>query len=249
MIKRLQLLVLFLVFSVSSFAQAGSAGNWGGGVDDQILHFGFNFQYIASEYKVYKQVDWQRPYLTSEPGVNPQKFTQPLNSISSPLSPGFGLGFVSNLRLGNNSDLRFTPALVFSDRLINYTYQTGDPIQKKIQTTMVELPLGFKLKSDRRLNFRAYLLAGGKYSMDIVSNKKTDDTDKILLEKFVKNNKGILSYEVAVGFDFYFAYFKLSPELKLANSIGNVLKAEAHPFSSPLEKLYTRNFIFSLYFE
>ena len=246
--KRLKLIFLFLTISVAAFAQSGQGGNWGGGVDEQFFSPGFTFQYLTSEYKIFKKVDWQRPY--PNPDIPGQYLTDSLMSISSPLSPGFGLGFIAGFKLGEHTDLRITPTLVFLDRLLNYEY--ADPAklrQQKVPTTTVEYPIGLKLKSDRRLNFRAYLLAGGKYSMDIISKKKTDDSGFALTEKFVKNNKGYLSYEVAIGFDFYFEYFKLSPEFKLSNSIGNVLKHEDHPYSSPLEKLYTRNFQFSLYFE
>ncbi|MEJ6979189.1 outer membrane beta-barrel protein [Pedobacter sp. P351] len=246
--KRLQLIILFLSIGVCSFAQSGQGGNWGGGVDEQVFSPGFTFQYLSSEYKIYKKVDWQRPY--PNPDVPGQFLTDSLKSISSPLSPGFGLGFIGAFRLGDNTDFRITPALVFLDRLINYEYADPEKFrQQKVATTTVEFPVGLKLKSDRRLNFRAYLLAGGKYSMDIISKKKTDDSGFALTEKFVKNQKNILSYEVGIGFDFYFEYFKLSPEFKLSNSINSVLKAEDHPYSSPLDKLYTRNFQFSLYFE
>jgi hypothetical protein len=244
--KQLPVLVFLILFSVGSFAQTGEGGNWGGGVDDDPVHFGFTFQYIASEYKVYKKRDWQTPK-AKEDG----SFKEPLQSISSSVSPGFGLGFVSDFRLGDNANLRFTPTLVFTDRVLNYTYPTEEAIQKKLPGNMVEFPLGIKLKSNRRLNFRAYLLAGGKYSMDIVSKKKTDDANLLLEEKFVKNNKSTVSYDIGIGFDFYFEYFKLSPEIKLSNSLGSVLntKDAPNPFTSPLDKLFVRNFQFSLFFE
>lgn len=227
---------------VLSFAQ-----NWGGGVDDKFFSPGFTFQYLSSEYKIYKRADWQKPYFDDDIG---QYITDSLKSISSAASPGFGLGFIAGFKLGSHTDLRITPTLVFLDRLLDYEYSDPEKFrQQKVATTTVEFPVGFKLKSDRRRDFRAYILAGGKYSMDIISKKKTDDSGFALTEKLVKNNKGYFSYEVAIGFDLYFEFFKLSPELKLSNSITNIHKHENHPYSSPLEKLYTRNFQFSLYFE
>lgn len=246
--KRLQLLSLFVLGSICAFAQTGQGGNWGGGADEQIFSPGFVFQFISSEYKIFKKPSWQEPY--ENPDVPGQYLTGQLKSISSTPSPGFGLGFIAAFKLQEHTDLRITPALMFLDRTLNYEYE--DPAmnrQQKVPTTTVEFPLGIKLKSDRRLNFRSYILAGGKYSMDIISKKKTDDSGLALTEKFVKNKKSFFSYEVAIGFDFYFEWFKLSPEFKLSNSIGNVLKKEDHPYSRPLEKLYTRNFQFSLYFE
>ena len=238
----------FVLLFVSGMLKAQ---NTGGDVDDQRLHFGFTFQYIAAEYKIYKNADWREPfYLPDEPANS--NYTLPLYSISSPVTPGFGLGFVSDLRIGTHANLRFTPILAFSDRKLQYAYH--DPKEDKeriIKSTMVDLPLGLKLKSDKRGNFRAYLLAGGKYSMDIVSKKKTDDSDLILRERFVKNLSNFFSYEAGIGFDLYFEYFKLSPEIKFSQSIGNVLKKneEPNPYITPVDKLFLRNFQFSLYFE
>ncbi|MDF3077044.1 MAG: hypothetical protein K0S09_933 [Sphingobacteriaceae bacterium] len=242
MIKSLYVTLICLLFFTSSKAQ-----NWAGGVDDEAFHFGFMFQYISSDYKIFKTTNWRNPYRDPENG---NFITDSLYSLSSPSAKGFGIGFVSNIRLSENADIRFTPGLSFSDRYIDYNYLDPNKFkQQAVQTTLVDLPIGIKVKSDRRNNFRAYLLAGGKYSMDIISKKKTDDSGFALLEKFVKNNKGYLSYEVGVGFDFYFEFFKLSPELKLSNSVGNVLKAENHPYSSPLDKLYLHSIQFSLFFE
>jgi hypothetical protein len=240
--KHALFIFLAIVFSTDAFAQQ----SWGGGVDDEPLHFGFTFQYVSSEYKVMKAEDW-RKVVTAPPGEE----TKPvLYSISSPVSPGFGLGFVSDYRLGKNADVRFTPALVFSDRLLDYTYQDADAfVQQKIQSTLVDFPLGIKIKSDRRKNVRAYFIGGAKYSIDIVSKKKTNDLGNIFTEKFVKNNRHILWYEAGIGLDIYFEFFKLSPEIKLANSVKSVLQPEYHPYSAPLDKLFLRNLQFSLYFE
>ncbi|WP_026898609.1 type IX secretion/gliding motility protein PorT/SprT [Daejeonella oryzae] len=244
MIIRFYLTILISIISgVTVFGQ----NSWGGGVDDDPFHFGFTFQYISSEYKIVKKPDWRAPFIDPEDGsqVKPD-----LYSISSPTSPGFGLGFVSNYRMGKNADLRFTPALIFSDRFIDYRYEDPEEFkQQRIQSTLVDFPLGIKIKSDRRKNFRAYWIGGAKYSIDIVSKKKTNDEDNILSEKFVKNTRNILWYETGIGFDLYFEFFKLSPEIKLSNSFKSVLRPEEHPYSAPLDKLFLRNFQFSLYFE
>lgn len=247
MIKKLSLFVFMALLTSKSFAQ-----NWGGGVDDETLHFGFNFQYVSSEYKILKKTNWREQYKD----IDSLYITDPLTAIYGQPSPGFGVGFVVNYNLGENADVRLTPSLIFNDRLVNYQYQSpttvgmsSSLIQKSVQATMVEFPLGIKLKSDRRNNFRAYMLAGGKYSMDIASSKKTNDAGKIPLEKLLKNRKNYFSYEAAIGFDLYFEYFKMSPELKLSYSTKSVLKPEDHPFARPLDKLMLRQFTFSLFFE
>lgn len=250
----------FLTFIAGFQLSALAQRNWGGGVDEEDLHFGFTFQYISSEYKILKRANWRAAFTDNTSGIPQDYATDTINSISSPTSPGFGLGFVSNLRMGKNADLRFTPALSFSDRLIDYNYANSisdqnDPeiyIQKKVQSTLVDFPLGIKIKSDRQKNFRAYLIAGAKYSIDIASKKKTDDAEDPPVNKLVKNNRNILWYEAGFGFDLYFEFFKLSPELKLSNSFRSVLddrdRAD-NPYTTPLDKLFLRNLQFSLYFE
>ena len=136
MTKRFTLFILVtVIFSSDTFAQQ----SWGGGVDNEPFHFGFTFQFISSEYKVMKKSYWRADFPDPE-GLNNKPS---LYSISSPVSPGFGLGFVSNYRLGNNADIRFTPALVFSDRLIDYEYESAEEfMQQKVQSTLVDFPLG-----------------------------------------------------------------------------------------------------------
>lgn len=249
--KKKLLILLLSVMMLNAKAQ-----NWGGGIDQQDFNWGFSFQYIASEFKLIRSPQWQDIFLDYDQSYTP--ITDKLASISSPLSHGFGIGFVMNYKLNKNLDLRSTPSLAFTDRLVDYKYQTSNVIppdftdgrvQKKVSATMVDLPLGIKLKSERRKDFRAYLLLGAKYSLDLASGKKVNDEDKALIYKVLKNKKNFASYEAAIGFDLYFEYFKMSPELKVSHSFGDILKHENHPFATPIDKAILRNFTFSLFFE
>lgn len=223
------------------------AQNWGGGVDDDPLHFGFTFQYVSSEYKILKKSDWREPFIDPDTGI---PVSGQLRSVSSKSSPGFGIGFVVNRRISENADVRFTPILVFNDRLAYYDFEGEEaPIEKKVQSTMIDLPLGIKIKSDRRNNFRAYVIGGAKYSLDIASKKKTNDAPNAPMEKFLKNKKNFLSYEAGFGCDLYFEYFKMSPEIKLSYSFNNLLKNDPSPYSAPIDKLMLRHVTFSLFFE
>src|SRR5690606_75962 len=118
MIKKLSFVFLFLLFSSAAFAQ----GNWGGGVDDETLHFGFTFQYIGSEYKIQKAANWKNPVFDSE---NTGGTVDEMTSISSVVNPGFGLGFVSDLYLTKHLNLRFTPTLTFTDRVIDFEFKSS----------------------------------------------------------------------------------------------------------------------------
>lgn len=244
-------LAFIFLFSISCFVC--KAQNWGGGIDNEDYNFGFTFQYVASEYKIIKTRDWRNPYIDQQ--LNNRPVTDSLLSVSSPLSPGFGVGFVINKYLTNNVDLRFTPGLVFGDRMIEYKYQPGPnnttftEKQQKVSATNIELPLGFKIKSDRQTNFRAYMLLGAKYSIDMASSKKTADQDANAIDKLLKNKKTFFSYEAGIGFDLYFEYFKMSPEIKISHSLKDILIHDNTPYSNPIDRAILRNFTFSLFFE
>lgn len=241
------ILMLFLSSTYNSSAQQ----NWGGGVDNETLHFGFKFQYVAAEYKILKTADWRGPFIDPTDGT--QMIPSRLISLSSPVSQGFALGFVSDYKLSENTNVRFTPGLVFSD--ISAVYEFEDPqynVEKKVQATFVDIPLGIKLKSNRIKNYRGYIIAGAKYSMDIVSKKKKDDSALIASEKYLKSVPNALWYEAGLGLDIYFEWFKLSPELKFSQTTKSVLfdkDRSINPYVAPIDKIFLRNLQFSLFFE
>lgn len=241
-IIRYLVIVVLIFFSKSLFAQAPA---WGGNADFNDYSFGFSFAYVNSYLKIQKKPDWQNPYF--DPGVG-HTITEPLTSISSKNSPGFAVGFLARYRLSEHLEVRTTPSLVFADRGLTYTYPTeSQDVDKPVQSTMVEFPVAFKLKSDRIQDFRAYILGGIKYSEAVGSKKNTPGTDP--LDMIVRNKSGFGSYEVGLGFDIYFEYFKLSPEVKLSNSFGNILIPENNPYSTPLSSLSLHTVTFSLIFE
>ncbi|MFB9845263.1 type IX secretion/gliding motility protein PorT/SprT [Mucilaginibacter ginsenosidivorans] len=242
MVKRYLLLVIVLLFGKIAFAQVPA---WGGNADLQDYSFGFTFQYVNSYFKIDKRPDWRKPYF--DPGVN-RNITDSVNSISSPGAPGFAVGFLARYSLTDFLEIRTTPSLVFADRTLNYTYATPSQNQSKaVQSTSLDLPVSFKLKSERIQDFRAYMLAGIKYSTAIGSKKNNPDIDP--LDAIVRNKSGFGSYEIGLGCDIYFEYFKLSPEIKISNSFGNVLISEDNPFATPINKLSLHTVTFSLIFE
>lgn len=265
MIKKLSLILSLFTISTACLAQ-----NWGGGIDDEDWSFGFNFQYISAEYKILRKENWRAPFyeVPNSLGVSydPNSglpVTNSLNAISSPPSQGFGLGFVMNRRLAENFDIRATPSLIFSDRVVTYEYLPLDPIDlgngqtknyqtlidKKVQATMFEFPIGIKVKSNRMNNFRAYWLGGAKYSIDIASKKKFFDEGETPINKLLKNQRNYLSYETGIGFDLYFEYFKMSPEIKVAYSTNDLLQHDDTAFANPIDKLKLRQLTFSLIFQ
>ncbi|MBP8067397.1 MAG: outer membrane beta-barrel protein [Pedobacter sp.] len=244
--RKLTLLFFFFLVGIGFV----NAQNWGGGVDEDKFNWGYSFQYVSAEYKLWKRPSWREPIPAADFSSN---ISDTLSSISSKPTAGFAIGFVANRKITNNLDLRATPSLVFSERNITYTYYpllAPTATAKKVQATMLELPLSMKLKSDRLKNFRAYMLGGLKYSIDMVSKKKNDNTNILdETQKNINNQKRFLSYEAGAGMDFYFGFFKMSTELKFSQSFKDILLHESTIYAIPIEKAKLRHFTFSLFFE
>ncbi len=237
---------LIIVFSFfickTTFAQAPA---WASGADQADFSWGFTFQYVGSYFKIDKKPNWRKPFFDSGIG---RTITDSLRSIGSKSSPGFAVGFLARYRISEHLEVRTTPALVFADRTLNYTYpDASQNVDKPVQATSLEFPVSVKLKSDRIQDFRAYVLAGLKYTQAV--GAKRNKPDIAPLQAIVTNKSGFGSYEVGLGCEIYFEYFKLSPEIKLSNSLGNILNPENNPYSSPINKLSLHTVTVSLIFE
>jgi opacity protein-like surface antigen len=243
--KKLRYLIFFFALLGSSSLRAQIVPAWGGGADLTDLSFGFSFQYVASDYKIVKNPNWRAPFLDPQTG---KYVSDSLTSISSKASAGFAIGFITRYRVTDHLEIRTTPSLTFADRSVSYAYKTASQnTSKQIQSTLVEFPLSLKLKSDRIGNFRAYVLGGVKYSQAI--GRQPNDANEAPADKQLKNIQGYGSYEAGLGCDIYFEFFKLSPEIKIGNSFGNVMVKENQPYANPISKLFLHTIMFSLYFE
>ena len=209
------------------------------GYDHEKLHFGFS-------------LGINKAYFVLSSSFAPQK-PDSIISVQAIPDMGFNLGIISDLRLHEYATLRFLPALTFQDRTIEYqilpatSTATNDFYieKKKVESTLLDFPLNLKIRSERLNNVSAYLLVGGKWSIDLASQAKTVNPD---LVKLTGKDWGI---EAGFGLDFYLEYFKLSTEIKFSQGLPNRLFHEPAPttWSAPIKDLKTKTFLFSLNFE
>jgi hypothetical protein len=243
--KRYLTIILFVFCCNLAFGQ-DHAPSWGGGADQKDLSFGFTFAYVSNYYKIDKKPNWRNPFYDPQNGN--ELVTPALNSISSANAPGFAVGFLTRYRITEHLEARFSPLLVFADRTASYGYvDTTYNVTKSVSTTTIDFPILLKIKSDRIDDYRGYIIAGLKYSYSLGANKP--DPNDGLIDKTLKNTSAYSSYEVGIGMDIYFEYFKLSPEIKLSNSFGNILFPENTPYATPISKLSLHSVMFSLCFE
>ena len=242
MIKKIVLILLVVGLSTSAYSQQYSRGmRWGGGVDYDQFQWGFNLSYVGSSLKIFKEEDWKNAVLSS---------SNKLESIQTPFKNGYGFGLLAGVRMHESLNIYFTPTVLFADQEVNYVFSETGSMNKELKASLLDLPLTLKFKSQRRKNYAIYLLGGGKYTQNIASKKKMDDSDLPAYEKLLKLKPGFFSYEAGVGVDIYFEYFKMSPELKWSQSIGNVLdKSDANYFNTPIDRMLLRSIQFSLIFQ
>lgn len=223
-------LMIFLADAVS--AQQNSASN----IDAYRYNFGFIVGYNSNTFRVQRKPGFRDP--------------DSLQAIVPESLSGFNLGVISSLKLTKNLDLRFTPTLAFVVRQLNYQYiNSGMDNFKQVESTYVDLPLSLKLKSVRLRNVRVFLIGGIKPGVDVISQKKFDDSALDEADKKVKLKRINNSWEVGFGLDLYYQYFKMSPELKISRGFTNLLRREDNRYSRPLDGLFTELFQINFCFE
>lgn len=229
--RKIILLVLSIVFCYTgSMAQLRDAINQEGH-DDKSYHFGINLGYNKSHFS-----------FTHHPRFLQYDSIMDVESINS---TGINLAWLVNVRMGNHFDLRLHPLdLTFSEKAFLYqeNYTDDSLIEKKVQSITLSFPVQIKFSSDRIGNFKVYTIAGGKFDYDLASNAGARKA-----ENLVKLKRSDLSVELGLGFNIYFPYFVLSPEVKLSSGLVNLHARDPDlRYSNVIDKINSKMITFSL---
>lgn len=166
------------------------------------------------------------------------------------LMPGFTVGAIADLRMGEYFNLRFVPSLYLADRTISYSNNVDDEIiSTSIKSTSITIPLYVKYSSVRINNYRPYILAGGGIAFDLARDKQMP----VLLKP------GDYFVEFGAGCAIYFSFFRFSPEIRFALGFNNILTPleerenyldpENYKYTQALSKLTSRMFTIAFNFE
>ena len=163
-------------------------------------------------------------------------------------NPGFSVGVLADLRLGEYFSLRTLPTMHFGQNSIVFREQgSGEISRQLVKTTYVALPFHLKYAAERFNNYRPYVMAGVSPMMNLTVKKQK----QLLLKKFD------FMVEVGFGCDYYLPFFKLIPELRFAFSLLDVLEKERKDlldanyikFTQSVDKVASKMVILSFYFE
>lgn len=143
---------------------------------------------------------------------------------------GFNVGLVGNLRIFEFLDLRFEPGLYYTQRNLTFSgFEDKFDALREVKSTYIHFPLLLKFSSKRTGNIRPYLLGGLSRSLNLSSNEQAKD-DNLTGQRF-RMNKWTNNYELGIGIDLYFEYFKFSPSIRGVFSFEDELIRDNDPNS------------------
>lgn len=227
-------LLLLLVFSAIQLRGQISAQKNMPNYNNKPYHFGF---YLGINY-----TDFQ---IRHEPNLNDVE--NYFSGVTQTL-PGYHVGIISELKLTKYLAIRLNPTFSTTVRRVTFdvysrTLNRRDYLIRDVESSFIELPLELKLKSKRIDNYQMYLLTGLRYNIDLASNEKVFDPEllKIKINDF--------SYEFGVGFDIFFEYFKMSPQIKGFFGFADVIVRDDGVYPAGINQLLTRGMLFCITFE
>ena len=153
-------------------------------------------------------------------------------------STGFNVGLIGNLKLTNNLDIRLEPGVNFNNYGVRATF-SGDV--EEVNSTYVHVPLLLKFNANRLNNFRPFVVGGASASINLSSN---EDNPEANIRTTIYN----YYYELGVGIDLYFYYFKLSPSLRGLFGINNEFVAGNADMNN-VEQMFARGLFLNFTFQ
>ena len=162
--------------------------------------------------------------------------------------PGFSVGILGEIKATEHLSVRIIPTMHFGDRKVVFREQYSSRTQEQfVKSTLLSFPVDLKISGLRYNNYRPYFVTGLAPTADITVKKGHE-----LLIK-----KGDVFFEVGMGVDLYYPFFKMIPELKFCFGLNDILmrnrtdlKDESMlKYSNSLDKVNSRMIVLTLYFE
>ncbi len=223
-----------LLLPLAAEAQIGQGSNLNyRDFQQKPYYFGITLGFNRSDYRIYHS----KNFIRNDSFARAESIT----------GPGFNLGIVSNLKIGEYFDLRFLPTLSFTEHTIRYNPvgENSRVLNRPIQSVLVEMPFHVRYKSAVYHDFRLFVIGGVKYSFDVASDSRTRQAAGL-----VRIAPTDFSVEYGAGIQFFFPYFIFSPEIKVSQGLNNVLiYNDRLEQSTVLEKVLSRTFTISVHFE
>lgn len=271
--KKLLWIIVFLSVCFMSHAQRRLSIPFGSTYDeDAPIVLGINYSYINSKYIV----SLKENALENDMFPPDNQFhLANLQSIHSSPSHGVSVGIPLDFRITDLWYASFHPNFTFINRTaITYSGEDSNGERKTLHRRLrhdgsldgsnfnsFEFPLKIRLRSEekyfmnRENRYRGYITGGAKLTrwigiMDEYVKLKSSPvrTNAIIMKP------EYVSWEVGIGAEIFFTYFKMSPEIKFSQSFGDILAhnhelSQGNAFMGKLDRALARGVYFSLIFQ
>lgn len=163
-------------------------------------------------------------------------------------TPGFSVGVLGELKANDWLSVRIIPTMHFGDKKVVFKEQrSGNVAEQYVKSTYLSVPFDLKISAARFNNYRPYVVTGLVPTLDLTVKK-----GKELLVR-----KTDVMFEVGMGLDLYYPFFKMIPELKFCFGLNNILDknrtdlkdASLLKYSDALDKAQNSMIVLTLYFE
>ena len=208
-------------------------------LDDRVWHYGF---LIGLNIQDLKLANNGTAYVNQNGGVEYWYADIP------EYTPGFSVGVLGEIKANDWLSLRFIPTMHFGDKKVVFKEQrSGQIAEQYVKSTYLSVPIDFKVSAARFNNYRPYVVTGFAPTVDLTVKK-----GKELLVK-----RTDMMFEVGMGLDLYYPFFKMIPELKFCFGLNNIIDnnrtdlkdASLLRYSDALDKVQNGMIVLTLYFE
>jgi hypothetical protein len=156
------------------------------------------------------------------------------------------VGIISDVRLSPFLNLRVNPTYVAGERTLlidGVDRSTGVRAwyTRRVESSLVRLPVELKWKSERIGNHRWFVLGALHTTYDLGSKAKVVD------DRLFKLQPVDYGFDLALGTDLYFEFFKLSPQLRWSFGLGNLRVQDDTKLSEslPVVNHRSRDYVFT----
>lgn len=208
-------------------------------LDDRVWHYGFLVGLNIQDIRLANN----GAYYVNNSGKLEQWYVDVPEYI-----PGFSVGVLGELKANDWLSIRLIPTMHFGDKRVVFKDQrSGMSVDQFIKSTLLSFPIDLKISAARFNNYRPYVVTGIAPTFDLTVKR-----GKELLVK-----RSDLMFEIGMGLDLYYPFFKMIPEIKFCFGLNNVLDKNRTDlkdrsllkYNDSVDKAQNAMVVFTLYFE